>query len=252
MQFVGSVVSGLPTPGMRISGLKHLPSVSWKRRIAWGMLVALFPWLTIRLRIRLTREGRLNALGWLDRVEGLVSLAKVLNMLAFLQGGRFPRLEDRLSGMALEYNDYSGTHTNGLGISAISYAFLGRRLLFDAFTGTSDAFLRLADWYTARQWMARQFRTWKRWHTRYILRQVEEGGSGRRLERDESAAEILILSSCVECGANPPCMSHLSSCGHLFCYLCCAAYYNGDRSYLCPECGVKIDSLVWVHQQSSS
>ncbi len=251
MEFIGSVASGLPTPGMRISGLKHSPSLSWRRRVAWGMLVILFPWLTIRLRIRLTREGRLNALRWLDSVEGLVSLAKVFNMLAFLRGGRFPSLEDRLSGMTLEYNGNNGTNTNRLGMNTINYAFLGRRLLFNALTGTSDTFSRLADWYTARQWMARHIRTWKGWHRRSILQQVEEGGGGG-LERDEAAAENLILSSCVECGANPPCMPHLATCGHLFCYLCCAAHYDGDRSYLCPECGVQLDSLAWAHQQSSS
>ncbi len=158
MEFAGSVAVGQPTPGMRIAGLKHSLSLSWRRRVAWGVLVVLFPWLVIRLRIRLTREGRLNALRWLDSVEGVLSLAKVLNMLIFLRGGRFPTLEDRLSGMALEYNvndikSHSGNN------NAINYAFLGRRLLFNAFTRASDAFSRMIDWYAVRQWMARHIGT---------------------------------------------------------------------------------------------
>ncbi len=249
MEFSGSVAAGLPTPGMRIAGLKHSPSLLWRRRVAWGVLVVLFPWLLIRLRIRLTREGRLNALRWLDSVEGVVSLAKVLNMLAFLQGGKFPSLEDRLSGMALEYD--MNDRRSRFGRDAINYAFLGRRLLFNAFTGASDAFSRLADWYTIRQWMARHIGTWKRWHRRSTL-QAEGGGGLERDEEEVAAAENLILTSCVECGSNPPCMPHLATCGHLFCYLCCAAHYDGDRSYVCPECGAWLDSLAWAHQSSSS
>ncbi len=251
MEFSGSVAAGLPTPGMRIAGLKHSPSLSWRRRVVLGVLVVLFPWLLIRLRIRLTREGRLNALRWLDSVEGVVSLAKVLNMLAFLRGGKFPSLEDRLSGVALEYN--MNDRRSRSGWDTINYTFLGRRLLFDAFTGASDAFSRLADWNTVRLWMARHIGIWKRRHRRSTLQ--TEGSSGG-LETDEekevTAAENLILTSCVECGANPPCMPHLATCGHLFCYLCCAAHYDGGHSCVCPECGEWLDSLAWVHHQSPS
>ena len=266
--FYFTVWSHRPTPGMELMNLRYRderPSssssgsssssqrstgrtgmegakLSVSQRLLYGtaFVGGRFAWSKLRRAIGAGRwadepEGswRRVASSAVNALEATYSALALVNLLAFLNRGRYRTLTERALRTRLVYGE---PHARRM----VSYEYLNRQLVWREVSELALFVLPMVSAPRLRRAASRAFGAGPG---------VARGGDG--VGGAEGGAEGTV-GPCVECGAEPAGARYAStSCGHAFCYYCAAARagIRGDRGYVCPRCETPVRGIRQVRAE---
>ena len=268
--FYFTVWSHRPTPGMELMNLRYRderPSsssssgsssssqrstgrtgmegakLSVSQRLLYGtaFVGGRFAWSKLRRAIGAGRwadepEGswRRVASSAVNALEATYSALALVNLLAFLNRGRYRTLTERALRTRLVYGE---PHARRM----VSYEYLNRQLVWREVSELALFVLPMVSAPGLRRAASRAF----------------GGGPGGAPGGDpgggaEGGAEGCRGGPCVECGGEPAGARYASTpCGHAFCYYCAAsrAGTRGDRGYTCPRCREPVRGIRQVRAE---
>ena len=195
--------------GGGVLGLRH--------KMAFLFFSVLSEWLQDRLHLVSRYVVGIHpsvAEKWLTLFLTIVKSLSVLNFVAFLLGGRFPSLADRLLSLRM-------TPMHPQSIRPTSYDYMNREILWHGFYELVFSVLPHFNLFALKNWLRR---TWS-WGC---------GRTGPVLAAED-------FSQCSFCEGTPT-MPCVAGCGHLYCYYCIRANCLADSRYPCSTCGIVVSS----------
>jgi len=175
-----------------------------------------------------------------NALESTYSALALVNLLAFLNRGRYRTLTERALQTRLVYGE---PHARRM----VSYEYLNRQLVWREMSELALFVLPMVSAPGLRRAASRAFG-----------RRVAEGGAEGGAEGvvDGSAVdEGCRVGPCVECGGEPAGARYASTpCGHAFCYYCAASRAGGTSGrgyvYACPRCGESVRGIRQVRAEA--
>lgn len=154
-----------------------------------------------------------------DWVETSLMILQFLNLLVFLQQGRYPTLASRLLGLRVEPVRMT---------RRVGYSFMARELLWHSFSEVLALALPLINISVIRRWFNR------------LRRSQDLSG------RDQQPVVDPIFTTTTRCAVcnEPPIRPQCIGCSHVFCYYCVQANILADPQFECPLCGFHSDGTV--------
>ncbi|CAM9596195.1 unnamed protein product [Discosporangium mesarthrocarpum] len=227
------------------------------QRLLHGLLSVGVQWGFARLRRHglvhgwgAAERGSFQRLAWgiMRRLEILFRMAWLINLLLFLRLGKYATPVDRLLQMRMVHASADPTPR------PINYHFLNRQLLWDHWAKMTVVLAPLVDWAalgravsSATGRLRRRGRALGQALGVGLWQEPGQGGGAGRGglvggEGTGGAGGVETLLPCSDCGAFPPTMPYLSTCGHMFCYHCLRSACSVDSRYSCPTCGDRFSS----------
>lgn len=246
----GGLAAELAVAGGR-SGVEG-PGLSRWQRSAYclGAVVLRYVWVRAGGLLSAARwsDGGGSVLGWrvrawtaLRAAESAYRLAALLNFLAFLRGGRYRSLLERVLRARPVYAQPSAAR-------AISFEYLNRQLVW---TELSELLLFLLPLLDVRS-IKRGLRTYLP-RLPGLMGGHDGGGSGDVAAvagRSATAGAVVAAAPggpCGICGEREPLLLYAAQpCGHAFCYYCLRSQTAADVEYCCPLCAARVEAMQRV------
>ena len=235
--------SSSPSPSTRTGMEGEQLSVTQRLLYGAAFVGGRFAWSKLRRRISVERWADEPAGTWRraasvfsTRAEAAYSALALLNLLAFLNRGRYRTLTERTLHTRLVYGE---PHAQRM----VSYEYLNRQLVWRELSELALFVLPLVSGPSLRRAASRAF------GMAGVGTAVRGGGvADEGAEGAEGVAEGgADVQLCAECGGEPAGARYAAvPCGHHFCYYCVAARREADRGYTCPRCREPVSGVRQV------
>jgi len=156
-----------------------------------------------------------------EKVEKLMKVLSLANLIVFLYDGKYKTPIDRLIGARLVHSErYSPRN--------IPFDFMNQQLVFDELTNFVQ--------FMVPVWRALSDTGPMKWilGTKARVSKLDSDGVDED-HRDDG--------SCSVCNCEDPIMPHVGKCDHVGCYVCLMKGMLLDRSFECPRCGTQLEQL---------
>lgn len=227
MYHICSVGRGVPTPGMQLLNVMHVPTGHFDMdaklsMVSRGMLVLLS---TLR-GAYVAHSTKLHPL------ETMARALELLQKLAFVGGSRHRGLVERMAGVELRQA------RSDVG-RVVSFTYMHRILAWQALSSFLLFLAPLVD--ATAQRVARVVRDAKR-------KERRRRAMDRRLDEREAVedSDAWMKTVCPVCGYEDPPLTYCAlPCKHLYCYTCLMAncMRDGSHGYECTVCGELVRSI---------
>ncbi|XP_065842159.1 peroxisome biogenesis factor 2-like [Oscarella lobularis] len=214
-----SFSSGNATPGQQMLNVRYVSSdssaVSVWQKWAYGLVFILGRYIDERSTDLKSALNFRPLWGTIDIVENLWNVLNTVNVLVFLQRGKYQSLLERIIGLKMVLSQKQS-------VRQVGYEFLNRELLWHGFAEFLFFLLPFIN-------------------TRHLKNLVQRNVSFLHLRSNPEVD----CTKCGICEESPPTTPHkATSCGHVFCYYCITANRVADPEFKCPQCGSLVQEIT--------